>query len=440
MATTPNILLDLPTVSVTLGPEWATKLNTALTKIDSHDHSTDKGVKITPSGLNINADLTIGANNLTNIKSSRYADNATTLVSPADVRSLYTVNGNLYFNNGAGTPVQITNGTVIPVSSDGISRAYESTTMASNTVINPSDTFSYIDVDTTTSVQITLPSAAAVANGRFYVIKDTTGLASTNNITIALNGADTIDGTAASNVINANFGYRKLVSDGVSNWAIVAEKLRTTRLSVATTVFTSSGTWTKATLNPLFVEVIVVGGGGGSTGIPATTAFNDSAFGACGGGAGAAIKTIDASLLGATETVTVGLGGGAGAFNNNSSAGGTSSFGAFCSANGGGGTTSSGNVGGSGGTATGGDINIQGENGASAEYNGTSTAFIYIGTGGASYLSGRAVHRTPGSSANDIPGLDYGGGATGPIGRNSGASNGGPGGDGVVIVKEYYEI
>lgn len=225
MATTPNMLLDLPIVSVTLGPEWATELNAALTKVDLHDHSSNKGVKITPSGLNINADLTIASNHLTNIKSSRFTDNLTTLTTPADVRSLYTVNGNLYYNNGAGTPVQITSGVVIPVSSDGISRAYETTDISSNTTISPSNTFSYIEVDTSTSVQITLPSAAAVASGRFYVIKDVTGSADTNNITIVLTGGDTIDGVAASSVIDVNFASFTLVSDGISNWSYMESSL-----------------------------------------------------------------------------------------------------------------------------------------------------------------------------------------------------------------------
>ena len=54
MATTPNMTLDLPVVSTTPGPTWATAVNEAFDTVDTHDHSTGNGVKITPTGLNIN--------------------------------------------------------------------------------------------------------------------------------------------------------------------------------------------------------------------------------------------------------------------------------------------------------------------------------------------------------------------------------------------------
>lgn len=217
--------LDLPTVSVTLGPVWASELNAAFNVVDLHDHSPGKGVRVTPAGLNINADLSIGSNNLNNINSSRYINNAGTLTDPADIRSVYVVGGDLYYNNGAGTPVQITSGTSVQASTTGESRAYESNSIAANTVINPSDTYSFIQVDTSSSVQITLPSAAAVANGRFYVIKDVIGLANTNNISILPAGADTIDGTASTSTIDVNFASVTLVSDGSSDWSFMEAAL-----------------------------------------------------------------------------------------------------------------------------------------------------------------------------------------------------------------------
>lgn len=62
---------------------------------------------------------------------------------------------------------------------------------------------------------ITLPSALAEA-GRRYVIKDESGLAATNNITVATEGAELIDG-AATAVINTNYGSLGLYSNG-TNW------------------------------------------------------------------------------------------------------------------------------------------------------------------------------------------------------------------------------
>lgn len=67
---------------------------------------------------------------------------------------------------------------------------------------------------------ITLPLANAVPAGWQTTIKDESGGALTNNITIARAGADTIDG-ATSNVINLNYGSRTLYSDGVSKWFLI---------------------------------------------------------------------------------------------------------------------------------------------------------------------------------------------------------------------------
>ena len=71
--------------------------------------------------------------------------------------------------------------------------------------------------DTAAARTITLPLANAVPAGWQTTIKDESGGALTNNITIARAGSDTIDG-ATSNAINLNYGSRTLYSDGVSKW------------------------------------------------------------------------------------------------------------------------------------------------------------------------------------------------------------------------------
>jgi len=210
--------LILPTVSATLGPLWASELNTALTLVDSHDHSTGKGVKITPSGLNINADLSLQSNDLTLVRTVALNSQAATL-SAADVRSVYSVLGDLYYNNGSGTAVQITSGASVQSSSSTIARAFERLAVNSNKTILAGDTYSFLDTNTGSSVTYTLPAANAVAAGRFYEFKDSTGQAATNNITINRAGADTIDG-ATSAVININYGSTRLTSDGTSKWLL----------------------------------------------------------------------------------------------------------------------------------------------------------------------------------------------------------------------------
>ncbi|TSC92837.1 MAG: hypothetical protein CEN89_419, partial [Candidatus Berkelbacteria bacterium Licking1014_7] len=75
----------------------------------------------------------------------------------------------------------------------------------------------YIGVTSTAAARIiTLPAAATAAIGKVYIIKDESGGAATNNITIDGNAAETIDG-AATKVINANYGSVQIITDG-SNW------------------------------------------------------------------------------------------------------------------------------------------------------------------------------------------------------------------------------
>ena len=64
-------------------------------------------------------------------------------------------------------------------------------------------------------VTITLPTAQLRA-GRTYTLKDESGAATTNNITVATAGSETIDG-AATDTIAENYGSKTYYSDG-SNW------------------------------------------------------------------------------------------------------------------------------------------------------------------------------------------------------------------------------
>lgn len=119
MPTTPYMALMLPTVSGTVGPTWASNLNDAMTLVDSHNHTSGQGVQVPTAGININADLSFAGTNATLIRSSRYSTQASTLALPTDVTCLYVSGNNLYYNNGAGTPVQITAGSALAASSLG---------------------------------------------------------------------------------------------------------------------------------------------------------------------------------------------------------------------------------------------------------------------------------------------------------------------------------
>ncbi|MFI1787493.1 hypothetical protein ACH40D_03350 [Streptomyces olivaceoviridis] len=187
------------------------------------------------------------------------------------------------------------------------------------------------------------------------------------------------------------------------------------------------------------VRVIVQGAGGGSAGA-------NAASGQCivrpGGAAGGyAESLIEASALGATETIVVGAGGVAGTGNAAGSAGGSSSFGGFAIANGGDGGTAfqnsatsldavsgvtgtvanTGNVIASGGGAGGGAIRLSATQGLG-------------GAGGDSRLGFGGLARStegPGTTSRG-----WGGGAGGPVSYGA-AESGADGGGGIVIVELY---
>ena len=222
---------------------------------------------------------------------------------------------------------------------------------------------------------------------------------------------------------------------------------------------TAGATWTKPS-DPNFKQVLVwvVSGGGGGGG-----AGTNSTIGGGGGGGASAFKIIAAATLGATETVTIGVGGTAGASGNNAGgAGGTSSFGAHVSCTGGAaGGAGSGTTTAAGGVATGGDYNGDGTDGGQA---GTYTD-SYRGYGGSpgcdqgwpttiqdsisltipaagilGQWAGAGCPRPPSWSAADYTGGaggKFGGGGSGGQ-RFTASVAGGAGAQGVVVVIEQY--
>lgn len=218
MATTPEMNLVLPTVSVTLGPAWATQINEAFERIDEHDHSSGSGVQVKSAGLDINANLDIQSNKLFNLFSSQYISNVTPLTGASNAQSVSVSGGNLYYTNSSGVAVQLTSGGSI-VSSPGAVETVAMTSVNTDVVINPADTFVYLIVDTTSSRTITLPLANAVSTGRIYIIKDASGLSNTNPITVVASGSDTVDGVA-SKEFDSNWSTHWFIGDGISSWYV----------------------------------------------------------------------------------------------------------------------------------------------------------------------------------------------------------------------------
>ena len=116
--TTTNMSLNEPSVGVTTGPDWATQVNENFETIDTHDHTSRKGVQLTPSALNINADLEFNQNSATELKNVIFDSSVTAATTSY---SVYQSDGNLYWRNGSGQAVQITSGTGINTSGGSIS-------------------------------------------------------------------------------------------------------------------------------------------------------------------------------------------------------------------------------------------------------------------------------------------------------------------------------
>jgi hypothetical protein len=116
MPNTPNMDLAQSTPLVTGGPLWAQRIEDNLILIDQHDHSTGKGTPITPAGLNINSDLSMGDFSLLDIETANFVSQAAPL---SGITRLYVSGGDLYYNNGAGTPVRVTAGVAVNVSGVG---------------------------------------------------------------------------------------------------------------------------------------------------------------------------------------------------------------------------------------------------------------------------------------------------------------------------------
>lgn len=114
------------------------------------------------------------------------------------------------------SPVSGTGANTVTVTANGL--ALEPVRIATTTP----DTV--LATDSIVSYQLAAPGPVAVAlpagiTGTVYYLKDGTGDASTNPITITPNGAETID-DAATATINTNYGALTLVYTG-AKWEII---------------------------------------------------------------------------------------------------------------------------------------------------------------------------------------------------------------------------
>jgi hypothetical protein len=249
--TTSNMNLVLPTPGQRLGPTWASDLNTALTTIDSHNHSTGQGAQIGIDGItidgnfNFNKSLTpypaINMKHLTFIRQT---------AAPGLNNGLYSygvstgTDGDLWFRNNNGVNIQITAGTAVNVpagtnAANVLRKGDISTFSGTGAISTPKlmmtsgttaqDGVVY-NISPGTSYYINLPLGGSTGSeaGRLFVIKDVSGTASSNNIFVgvqgynfstASGGTQTIEGGLKYVTMNSNYAAVYFWYDGASIWS-----------------------------------------------------------------------------------------------------------------------------------------------------------------------------------------------------------------------------
>lgn len=253
---TPNMLLNVPVAGQESGPQYALDVNACFTIIDSHNHSPGFGVQITPAGFNVNVDLPFNSNNAITLRSSRYVAQSTTLSGSADLNCVYSVNGNLYWNNGSGTAVQITSGSSVNATSSGISSgnasasfvagvltvySNASTTTPANiqggsillgNITSGSDYLTLSPPTLSSNYTITLPALPAAKS---FMAIDTSG-----NITATV---ATANGITASNIANNTITAAQIANNTITATQIANNTIGPQQILVNYGASSSSGSF-----------------------------------------------------------------------------------------------------------------------------------------------------------------------------------------------------
>ncbi len=215
--------------------------------------------------------------------------------------------------------------------------------------------------------------------------------------------------------------------------------------SIGFQTFTADGTYTP-TAGMLYCIVECIGGGGGGGG--AAGGVTAGAAGGGGGGAGYAKSVFSAATIGASQTITIGVGGTAGANTGTNGTNGTATtFGALLTGSAGGlGTGGASAASGTSAAGTAGSASVAaGTSGGGGGAGGVgwwsvASSFSVGGKGGHSPLGGPAAERifvASGVGAGGAGTLYGAGGGGGATLLNANGAAGGAGKNGIVIVTEF---
>ena len=183
---TPNMTLTIPTVGNAAvpdgGPGYAQEINQALTLIDQHDHSSGKGLPVTQNGINITGALPFQTNPATGLTYIALTNQTAAL---STTRSLYNVNGELYWTDGSGNQVKLTAAGAVNTGGSGNLSGMDATSAVTYSTVTKVFTFTQSSAFpakiATGDIEIFETVAAAAQT---ITIKAPTGLANTFNITL----------------------------------------------------------------------------------------------------------------------------------------------------------------------------------------------------------------------------------------------------------------
>jgi len=114
MPISPNMNLNIPTPTVTPGPQYAEDISSNFSVIDAHDHSPGSGSPVSLSGIIANVDFSMSTYGINSLKSLSLLNQS---VAPGLAGSIYMSGNNLFWKDGTGSyNVQITNGNAVAVS------------------------------------------------------------------------------------------------------------------------------------------------------------------------------------------------------------------------------------------------------------------------------------------------------------------------------------
>lgn len=300
MAPTTNMSLTLPVVSQTPGPEWASTINSDLSLIDAHDHTSAKGARIPSAALNINDNINFNSYSPYQVGYIGFNSQSGTLASN---RQLYVNGGDLYYNNGSSTPVQITIGASVAGAAGTITGLPSGTASAS--FIAGTSTFSFASATNTQAYMdvgpivlrknaansaaitiqpsgsiasnwtLTLPAAPPVSQSLLTIASSGTVSNATPNSTLTITSSQI---RVATNGITTNeLAGNSVTTAVIANAAVTKSKLSAANISASSAISSETTTSTSpvgigalycdlTTIGrPIVIQAVSTGASGGSS-------------------------------------------------------------------------------------------------------------------------------------------------------------------------------